>query len=440
MLKLKLNLTCSNCSQILKDPIELPCENNICKAHLTEKDVVKQKKIKCAECKQDFKIKTNEFKSNKILKQLIESQSYLNEEETRLKQTLEDSTRKLFRLFGEFMQSKNSLFSDVHNRFQEIRYEIDEHREVLKQKIDEISLDMIERTKKYEALYLQSLNETFQTSLNPILEDELIQIEETFRNPNLLIETIKDMQQKNEESLNEIQFKLNEMNPVRENLMALNDFKPNVSFSYDSFGSIYLNSYSNDPFKSDILTGKQSYELINLCEFSSNDKWSLLYRGSRDGFSAKNFHTKCDGHTNTLTIVKAKESSNIFGGFTTVDWESSSSGKYKSDPNAFLFSLTNSDQRPCKIRIDGNQVLYAIYCHEGWGPVFGNGHDVIVDVDTDFVDYKENDFPSTKRSSSNLGDTYKHAQYVLGTNEAQTFLAGRKYFELSEIEIYENKS
>ena len=26
-----------------------------------------------------------------------------------------------------------------------------------------------------------------------------------------------------------------------------------------------------------------------------------------DGFSASSFHTKCDGHANTLTIIKAPE-------------------------------------------------------------------------------------------------------------------------------------
>ena len=46
------------------------------------------------------------------------------------------------------------------------------------------------------------------------LEDELNKIEDTFRKPNLLIQTIKEMQQKQEESLRDIQFKLNQINQV----------------------------------------------------------------------------------------------------------------------------------------------------------------------------------------------------------------------------------
>jgi hypothetical protein len=33
-------------------------------------------------------------------------------------------------------------------------------------------------------------------------------------------------------------------------------------------------------------------------------KWELLWRGSRDGFGAGDFDSRCDGHANTLTLVK----------------------------------------------------------------------------------------------------------------------------------------
>ncbi len=99
----------------------------------------------------------------------------------------------------------------------------------------------------------------------------------------------------------------------------MNQFKPNLSFSKNSFGLLYLNEYSViDPFKSQILKENQSSELIKLCEFSSIDKWTLLYRGTRDGFGAADFHSKCDDHKNTLTIVKAHDTSYIFGGYTSV--------------------------------------------------------------------------------------------------------------------------
>ena len=84
MLTLKSQLTCSYCSRILKDPIDLPCEDSICRQHLSDRDVVKENKIKCNKCNEEFAVKDNHFRSHKTIKNLIESQSYLNEEEIKL--------------------------------------------------------------------------------------------------------------------------------------------------------------------------------------------------------------------------------------------------------------------------------------------------------------------------------------------------------------------
>jgi hypothetical protein len=52
-------------------------------------------------------------------------------------------------------------------------------------------------------------------------------------------------------------------------------------------------------FKSQILTDeRQMSDLIKLCDLSPNDKWSLLYRGTRDGSGSRDFHSRCDGHSN----------------------------------------------------------------------------------------------------------------------------------------------
>jgi hypothetical protein len=145
-----------------------------------------------------------------------------------------------------------------------MRFQIDEQREKLKEKIDVIALKMIDQIKDYEEIYSKSLQEKlldFSSSFEQTqsLDNELNQIEATFRNPNLLIETIKKMQQKQDESLRDIQLKLNEMNQVRDQLKASNEFKPNLS-SYNQnetslFGLIKLDGYwlNFNPFKSQIL-------------------------------------------------------------------------------------------------------------------------------------------------------------------------------------------
>jgi hypothetical protein len=199
MLKLKSQLTCSYCSRIYKDPITLPCNDSICGEHLSERDVVKQNKIICKNCNQEYPVKENVFESNNVLTKLIDSQSYLSVDEASLKQELEVSVRKFFQLYDAFIQNKTQLESEVFEHFQEMRFQIDQQREELKKKIDDISLGMIDETKKYEAIYLKNLKEklfeNFSSSFDESqsIENELNQIEETFRDPNLLFETIKDM-------------------------------------------------------------------------------------------------------------------------------------------------------------------------------------------------------------------------------------------------------
>jgi hypothetical protein len=426
-MSLKYNLTCSYCSKILENPIELPCEDLICKGHLTEANALKQKKIECRKCGRKFDINENEFTpASKFVKQLLNEEAYLSEEEIALKTKLNELTISFHEIYKKFLLNKTKLDLNCHNHFEEIRFQIAAQRDKLKVKIDDITLEMIEQTRKYETSHLEcftakleSLAKSFQTKS---IDSDLNEIKETFRNSNLLIDTAREMQRNREASINEIQSKLNELSQQTEHLKESNEFKPNLLFDHDSFGAVNLNF--NDPFNSNLLTGQQPAKLINLCEFSHKDKWTLLYRATRDGFDSNDFHSKCDGHSNTLTLCKAKETSFVFGGFTTVSWDDTN--QYKFDSNAFLFSLTNKDNQPCKMSIDDNRIQYAIECYSGYGPIFGRGNDICIRSDSN----------TTTHSSSNLGHTYKHSQYGFNTNEAKSFLAGSQYFLLSEIEVF----
>jgi len=50
----------------------------------------------------------------------------------------------------------------------------------------------------------------------------------------------------------------------------------------------------------------------------------LIFRGTKDGFTASAFHTKCDNKGATITIVKAKNNGNVFGGYNPKSWVSNS--------------------------------------------------------------------------------------------------------------------
>ena len=181
--------------------------------------------------------------------------------------------------------------------------------------------------------------------------------------------------------------------------------------------------------KSEILSREQSIDLIRLCEFDPTKKWTLIYRGTRDGFKARYFHFKCDGHSPTLTILKAQYTGYICGGYTEASWESPPNGgyKYKFDANAFLFSLSNLDNKPCIMKT--RDASKSIGCSSTFGPRFGAFGDLHVADNAN----------GTFNSFADLGDTYAHDEYVCGSDQAKSFLAGAKYFQLSEIEVFKTE-
>jgi len=120
------------------------------------------------------------------------------------------------------------------------------------------------------------------------------------------------------------------------------------------------------------LSAAQEISFLELTGFE-NKLFSLLWRGSRDGFDAETFHRLCDGKANTVTVIK-NTSGFIFGGSTAIPW--SSSDDYKEDSTAFLFSLTNPSNIPLKLKVISPE--NAVYHSSTYGPTFGSGHDLQV--------------------------------------------------------------
>ena len=69
-----------------------------------------------------------------------------------------------------------------------------------------------------------------------------------------------------------------------------------------------------------ILTNEEHRSVLTGWLSSQEGKWKLLFRGSRDGFQAQTFHSKCDNKGPTVTIMKS--GNYIFGGFTEKSWDS----------------------------------------------------------------------------------------------------------------------
>jgi hypothetical protein len=95
-------------------------------------------------------------------------------------------------------------------------------------------MEMIDKTKAFEATYLKSLEDKLNASLKSFetksLEQSLKETEDTFRNPNLMIQSIQEMQRQQEEAISELKLKLDEQSQVNDHLKEMNQTKPNLSF------------------------------------------------------------------------------------------------------------------------------------------------------------------------------------------------------------------
>ena len=136
----------------------------------------------------------------------------------------------------------------------------------------------------------------------------------------------------------------------------------------------------------------------------------LLYRASRDGDSTQ-FHKKCDGVTNTVTFVKAKNGRK-FGGFANKGWDSSN--HYIGDDKAFLFSYYYYE---CYFYNSGNNWIYG---SSSYGPLWGFGHDL----------YLASGCLSNNSSNTNQSGSYNYN----GKNDA---LNGGSNFQAEDYETYE---
>ena len=132
-------------------------------------------------------------------------------------------------------------------------------------------------------------------------------------------------------------------------------------------------------FDSTILNKQNKKSILLLCNFPSAKQWKLQYRATRDGFGAEDFHSECDGISNTLTVIKSTNGK-IFGGFTEKAWDSTSTSKWYADPEAFIYSLVNKENKPFKAMSTNDG--YAICCFLSCGPSFGGGYDIRIASDS----------------------------------------------------------
>jgi len=376
----------------------------------------------------------NPFKPNKNLQSSIDQELHLNEAEEAYKKLIDEYYKECLRLNEEREYNKRVFGLECLEHFQEIRRKINLQRDEMKDEIDKIALVMLNNTKEFEALFMKRFMPNEDIAL--AIGQKRMDLDEKFRCSEPLLhfeaKSIEELQSSSEKSIAALNNQLKLIEEMKNHFISTNDFKPNLSLDKSSFGSLNWSDYYSLSESKILGDGKQVVDLGVLCEFSSNDNWSLLYRGTRDGFSSKDFHLRCDDEPNTLTLIKAKNSDNIFGGYTEAKWQSA--GGDTCDHNAFIFSLMNKLNQPCKLNV--SNANKAIFCDSRFGPIFGGSYskdsEAFIRGDIRVADNGN----ENENSVSQLSDAYKHPRYAFETSEANTLLAGSQQFKLDEIEVY----
>jgi hypothetical protein len=154
-------------------------------------------------------------------------------------------------------------------------------------------------------------------------------------------------------------------------------------------------------------------------------RFYLLWRGSQDGFGVRDFHSRCDGHPNTLTLILDTDG-NVFGGYTPVEWESPVSWRCKCDDRekSFLFTLKNPHNTAARrFPLKSGCKERAIYCDATRGPAFGSPGDIRI----------HDNCNANTDSFSDLGNTYLNDTRVNG----KVAFTGGLHFTVEEIEVFE---
>ena len=116
--------------------------------------------------------------------------------------------------------------------------------------------------------------------------------------------------------------------------------------------------------------------------YNMSIKYKLIYKATKHGDTAKDFHSKCDYIGPNLVLVKTKKDF-IFGGVTSKSWkhllkdikkDDHDFGTQIKDEKAFGFSVNLK-----KIYKNGKPNECAIFCHNNFGPVFLNVYFKIFD-------------------------------------------------------------
>ena len=184
-----------------------------------------------------------------------------------------------------------------------------------------------------------------------------------------------------------IENNIKDINIINENInKCKNDVDVEIKFKCEKELSLILESikkFGNISVESNIIDSlilnkkKDKQEIIInwIKEKTNKDKinFEKIFTMSLNGSSSKDFHNYCDNKGPTLTLVKTTKNK-IFGGFTPLNWDSTSGSKNDETNQTFIFSIDLMKKYDMI-----NKEKLAINCNKKYGPYFG-GRDFSIEL------------------------------------------------------------
>jgi hypothetical protein len=247
----KQNFICPHCNKIFKNPILLlPCYDTICEHHLREKTGLKQKSIECKTCKKTLNLDVLKSGPNKHLQSLLDNDIHLSNEEKSLKNALLESCANLDQMNREYQESKANLDSEsIKAHFEGLRRQLNDRRESLHGKIDEIYFEMIEKTTNCEESVLKNLANNFKAVdilLLPNRKNLANEINEKFREANLEPNFLREQLKKSEHEIAQLKIKLDEIAEMSKHFESSNYFEFKLLFNHEHFVSLHLKDFRSN--------------------------------------------------------------------------------------------------------------------------------------------------------------------------------------------------
>ena len=307
------------------------------------------------------------------------------------------------------------------------------------------TLEQFQKTHKFFKMY-DTIEESIPDIISIFEEKKVKIIPETNYISIILTLPVK---QNDEFILNLPQVEINQENLVSNLLSVVQNMNKKIEkLSYDLELIKSIPSIQKELLKmansliGDIIKEKKDEEwlieqVINVLNYEKCYKPTILflYKATEDGDDYSNFHLNCDNYNNTLVIIESNNG-NIFGGFTTQMWNSSSN-KNKDEVSFKFYNNRNRIQSFQKKQENNNQDKYFLFNLNKKIILYGNqnGKGICNNSSYPFIFGTTNCYElyATNGFLSNGGIS----EYSTFYNDNNYSISGGSEFSIKDVEVYQ---